>query len=350
MSGPAGALLRAEGLVKRYPVGGGLLGRPRAFVQAVRGVSLEVPRGGTLALVGESGCGKSTVGRLVLALERPTAGRVFLGADEVTALPPEPLRRLRRRMQMVFQDPGAALNPRMPVRDAVAEGLEVHRPELSRAERGERVSALLARVGLRPEAAARLPGELSGGQRQRVVIARALAVEPELVVADEPTSALDVSVQAQVLNLLAELQAERGLSFLFISHDLRVVEHVADRVAVMYLGALVEEGPRDAVLGRPGHPYTQALLSAVPDPRRQRTRVVLEGDVPSPLSPPSGCAFHPRCPLYGRLGEAERARCRAETPALRPLPTGTRAACHWAEAGVPTAAAGFGARPPDLGS
>ncbi|MCI0571502.1 MAG: ATP-binding cassette domain-containing protein [Myxococcaceae bacterium] len=332
----ASPLLRAEALHKRFSVTPSLLGRARGEVHAVSGVSLSIPTGTTLALVGESGCGKSTVGRLVLGLTRPTSGRVFLGDDEVTALSGERLRRLRRRMQMVFQDPGAALNPRMRIADAVAEGLLVHHPQLSRAERQARVAALLERVGLRPEAGQRRPGELSGGQRQRVVIARALAVEPELLVADEPTSALDVSVQAQVLNLLMELKAERGLTFLFISHDLRVVEHVADRVAVMYLGRLVEEAPRETLFARPRHPYTDALLSAVPDPRpgRRRARVVLDGDVPSPLSPPPGCVFHPRCPLYARLTEGERARCRGESPELRTLDDGVpsaHVACHFAE-------------------
>jgi peptide/nickel transport system ATP-binding protein/oligopeptide transport system ATP-binding protein len=326
-------LVRAEGLSRSFTAGGGSWLRPRTL-RAVREVTLSIPVGRTLGLVGESGCGKSTVGRLLLALLRPTAGRVWLGETELSALAPEPLRRLRRSMQLVFQDPYSSLNPRLRVGETVGEPLEVHRPELSAEERRLRVRAMLARVGLRPEHAARLPAEFSGGQRQRVAIARALVAEPRFLVADEPVSALDVSVQAQVVNLLTDLQRERQLTMLFISHDLKVVERVSDEVAVMYLGQVVERAPAAALYARPLHPYTDALLSAIPlaRGRSSRPRVVLEGELPSPLSPPPGCAFHPRCALYLRLAAAEQARCRSDGTRLAPVEGagGRESACHLA--------------------
>ena len=319
-------LLEVRDLVKHYR-SEGLFAARTAPVRAVDGVSFSVARGETLALVGESGCGKSSVGRTVLRLQEPTSGNVSFDGTDVFALPREPLRALRRRMQIVFQDPYSSLNPRMTVGDAVAEGIEIHRLAHTRRERAERVAALLEEVGLDPSYARRYPHEFSGGQRQRIGIARALAVEPEFIVCDEPVSALDVSVQAQVLNLLKDLQQRRGLSYLFIAHDLAVVRHIADRVAVMYLGRIVETGPSEALLSDPRHPYTQALLSAVPepDPDAQRSRIVLSGDPPSPSNPPSGCPFHTRCfhPLRDE-------RCRMELPLLRPVHV-TQAACHYAE-------------------
>ncbi len=328
------AFVRAEGLTKRFAAGRGLFGAPKHFVQAATDVSLAIERGTTLGLVGESGSGKSTVGQMMLALTRPTAGRAFLDGVELTALAPEPLRKLRRRMQMVFQNPYGALNPRVPVGEAVELPLRVHRPELSAAERRERAQALFARVGLRPDQFARLPSDFSGGQRQRIVIARALAAEPDFVFADEPVSALDVSVQAQIVNLLADLQAERGLTYLFVSHDLKIVQHVAHRVAVMYLGRVIEEAPARRIFAGARHPYTRALLSAVPDPRRKEkaARTLLEGELPSPLTPPPGCAFHPRCPLARKLSEPDREQCRTQTPALLPVVDADgshRAACHF---------------------
>ncbi len=318
-------LLQVTGLVKHYQ-GGALFARRGPPVRAVDGVSFEIARGETLGLVGESGCGKSTVGRTLLRLQEPTAGRaVFDGAD-VFALDRAALRRLRRRMQIVFQDPYSSLNPRMRIGSAVAEGIEIHRL-VPKAEIPARVAALLQEVGLDPAFARRYPHEFSGGQRQRIGIARALAVEPSFIVCDEPVSALDVSVQAQVLNLLADLQKQRGLSYLFIAHDLAVVRQVAHRVAVMYLGRIVETGPTEGLLAEPRHPYTVALLSAVPepDPAGKKRRVVLPGDPPSPSAPPSGCPFHPRC-----FHPAKSERCRTELPQLRPVGA-TQVACHYAE-------------------
>ena len=326
------ALLEVEGLVKHYASGGILSGKS-PVVRAVDGVSFTVERGETLALVGESGCGKSTVGRTILRLLEPTAGSVRFDGRDVFGLDHKALRALRRKMQIIFQDPYSSLNPRMTVGAAVAEGIEIHRLAKGPAVK-QRVAALLEEVGLNPDYARRYPHEFSGGQRQRIGIARALAVEPEFIVCDEPVSALDVSVQAQVLNLLADLQERRGLSYLFIAHDLAVVRQIARRIAVMYLGRIVETGPTTDILERPRHPYTQALLSAVPepDPDRQRSRIVLEGDLPSPAAPPPGCRFHTRCfhPLRDE-------RCRAEEPLLRPV-AGTEAACHYAEV-VPEEAA-----------
>jgi oligopeptide/dipeptide ABC transporter ATP-binding protein len=318
-------LLEVRELVKHYS-SGGLFGGAERPVRAVDGVSFEVARGETLALVGESGCGKSSVGRTILRLQEPTAGRAVFDGTDVFALDRSALRRLRRRMQIIFQDPYSSLNPRMTVGTAVAEGIEIH--GLARGpEVGRRVAGLLEEVGLDPGYARRYPHEFSGGQRQRIGIARALAVEPSFIVCDEPVSALDVSVQAQVLNLLADLQRDRGLSYLFIAHDLAVVRQIARRVAVMYLGRIVESGPTEALLASPRHPYTVALLSAVPepDPTHRRSRIVLGGDLPSPSNPPPGCPFHTRC-----FHPARNERCRTEVPALRPVGA-TVAACHYAE-------------------
>lgn len=291
------ALLEVSDLKKHFPVRGGLLRRVVAQVKAVDGVSFTLETGRTLGLVGESGCGKSTLGRVILQLQKPTSGKIVLAGEELTSLGPQRLLEMRRDMQIVFQDPFASLSPRRTVAQTIREPLDVHRIG-TRAERNRRVEELLRVVGMRPAVMDRYPHEFSGGQRQRVGIARALALNPKLIVADEPVSALDVSVRAQVLNLIASLQREHGIAFLFISHDLSVVEHVSDHVGVMYLGKLVEVAPARDLYAAPRHPYTEALLSAipVPDPRRKSRRIVLTGDVPSPMNPPSGCPFHPRCP------------------------------------------------------
>ncbi|HEX4573836.1 MAG TPA: oligopeptide/dipeptide ABC transporter ATP-binding protein [Gemmatimonadales bacterium] len=322
-------LVDVAGLVKHFPGARGFfgLGRAQRPVRAVDGVSFAIGSGRTLGLVGESGCGKSTVGRTILRLIEPDAGRITIDGRDVVALRASALRALRRRMQIVFQDPYGSLNPRMTVRQTLAEPLAIHR--LARgAEAERRIGALLDEVGLDPSFARSYPHELSGGQRQRVGIARALSVEPQFLVLDEPVSALDVSVQAQVLNLLADLQQRRRLTFLFIAHDLAVVKHIADHVAVMYLGKIVEQGPVATLYAAPRHPYTAALLSAVPvpDPRSQHQRIVLPGEVPSPANPPPGCPFHPRCPH-----PKKNARCRTEPPALREVTPGQLAACHFAE-------------------
>lgn len=292
-----GALLRVEGLVKHFPVYSGVFSRVTGAVRAVDGVSFTVAKGKTLSLVGESGCGKTTVGRCVLRLIEPTAGLVQFDGIDVTALKGNALRALRRRMQPVFQDPFGSLNPRMTVYSVLSEILAVHRLA-PRERRRDRVYELLETVGLSSDSADRYPHEFSGGQRQRIGIARALAVEPDLIIADEPISALDVSIQAQILNLLMDLQHRLRLTYLFISHDLSVVRHISDHVAVMYLGRIVETGSVDDIFDRPIHPYTKALLAAAPtpDPERKRMRIILAGDVPSPIHPPSGCHFHPRCP------------------------------------------------------
>jgi len=315
-------LVEVTDVRKHFPVGRGLFGRPRAVVRAVDGVSLAIRAGETLGLVGESGCGKSTLGRLILRLIEPTAGDVRFEGRSLLALRPRELRAVRRAMQIVFQDPYGSLNPRMRVASIVGEGLAIHRIG-TREQRRERVRALLDLVGLPTDAATRFPHEFSGGQRQRIGIARALAVEPRFVVADEAVSALDVSIQAQILNLLQDLKRRLGLTLLFISHDLRVVEHLSERVAIMYLGKIVEIGSRDDVYGDPRHPYTRTLLAAVPvaDPRRRHERAVVTGDVPSPLSPPPGCAFHPRCPYAVDV-------CRRETPPLEGGRSGRAVACH----------------------
>ncbi len=300
-------LLSVRDLTKHFPIRSGLLQRTTGAVKAVDGVSFDVQPGETLALVGESGCGKTTTGRSILRLIEPTSGHVHFDGVDVLSLRGEALRRIRRRMQIIFQDPYGSLNPRMTVGAAIREGLIVHNlAEGAAAEK--RVATLLDEVGLRAEYATRYPHEFSGGQRQRIGIARALAVEPSFIVCDEPVSALDVSVQAQVVNLLRDLQRDRGLSYLFIAHDLAVVAHMADRVAVMYLGRIVELAPRKTIFSTPLMPYTQALLSAVPvpDPTAKRQRILLAGDPPSPANPPSGCVFHPRCPHP--LKDAECAR------------------------------------------
>jgi oligopeptide/dipeptide ABC transporter ATP-binding protein len=294
-------LLTVTNLVKHYEVrrslGERLLGKARTRVHAVNGVSLEIARGETLGLIGESGCGKSTLGRALLRLHEPSAGRVRFDGVDVTALAPAALTRLRSRMQIVFQDPYASLNPRKSVRQIVALPLVMQR-RTGAAERAERVDTMLRRVGLSAEQFGRYPHQFSGGQRQRIGIARALVTNPELVVCDEPVSALDVSIKAQILQLLGELKRELGLTYLFISHDIAVLGHLADRIAVMYLGEIVETGPTLAVMQAPRHPYTQALLSAVPriDARARRQRIILKGELPSPIAPPSGCKFHTRCP------------------------------------------------------
>jgi len=326
------ALLEVTELVKHFPVTQGILFRHQiGTVKAVDGISFSVDRGETLALVGESGCGKSTTARAVLRLLEPTAGSVLFDGEELTEASTERLRELRREMQIVFQDPYASLNPRMPVRTILTEPYKIHG-----IDPGDRVAELLSLVGLAPEHEGRYPHEFSGGQRQRVGIARAIALDPKLVVCDEPVSALDVSIQAQVLNLLEDIQDRLGLAYLFIAHDLSVVRHIADRVCVMYLGAIVEEAATDDVFESPSHPYTQALISAVPvaDPRKERVRtpILLAGDVPSPLDPPSGCRFRTRCPKFANdLTEGEQRRCIEEPPALVDHGTGHPAACHYAE-------------------
>ena len=290
-------LLEVRDLRKHFPVRGGLLRRVVAHVKAVDGVSFTLGTGQTLGLVGESGCGKSTLGRAILQLQKPTGGQVILEGEDLTAASPERLLRMRREMQIIFQDPFASLSPRRTVAQTIREPLDVHRIGTP-AERNRRVEELLQVVGMRTAVLDRYPHEFSGGQRQRIGIARALALNPRLIVADEPVSALDVSVRAQVLNLIAKLQREHGIAFLFISHDLSVVEHVSDQVGVMYLGKLVEMAPAKEIYRDPRHPYTRALLSAVPvpDPTRKSRRIVLTGDVPSPMNPPPGCPFHRRCP------------------------------------------------------
>jgi len=318
----APTVLAVEDLTKHFPVHGGVLGRVTGQVRAVDGVSFSIRRGETLGLVGESGSGKSTVGKVVLRLLDATAGRVALNGEDITRAAGEKLRDARQTMQMVFQDPYASLNPRLSAGAVVMEPLENFR-RLSRRERRQQAGDLLERVGLRREAMVRYPHEFSGGQRQRLGVARALALNPSLIVADEPVSALDVSVQAQVLNLLMRLQRELDLAYLFISHDLGVVEHISHRVAVMYLGQLVEVADKQRLFASPQHPYTEALLSAVPmaKPGARRDRIILKGDVPSPINPPSGCRFHTRCPYA-------EARCREEIPAVREIAPGHRVACH----------------------
>jgi oligopeptide/dipeptide ABC transporter ATP-binding protein len=326
---PAAALVEVHDLAKHFPGARRWfgLGPPRAVVRAVDGVSFTIASGRTLGLVGESGCGKSTTGRAILRLIEPDRGRVSIDGQDVLALDARELRGLRRRMQIVFQDPYGSLNPRMTVRQTLAEPLAIHR--IARGASAQpRIAALLEEVGLDRAFGDSYPHELSGGQRQRVGIARALSVEPQVLVLDEPVSALDVSVQAQVLNLLVDLQERRRLTYLFIAHDLAVVKHIADEVAVMYLGKIVERASAPALYSGPRHPYTTSLLSAVPvpDPRAQQQRIVLAGDVPSPAHPPTGCPFHPRCP-HPKKNE----RCRTEPPALREVTPGQLVACHFAE-------------------
>jgi oligopeptide transport system ATP-binding protein len=322
--GHGDVILEVRNLVKHFHLGGGFLGREPAVVKAVDNVSFEIRRGETLGLVGESGCGKTTTGRCVLQLERATSGHVIFEGRDLTALSESELRPVRRRMQVIFQDPYSSLNPRMTVGQIIAEPLAVHGIVPDRSARAARVQELLRQAGLLPGMAHRYPHELSGGQRQRVGIARALAMEPGLIICDEPVSALDVSIQAQIINLLEELQGELGLTYLFVAHDLSVVRHISDRVAVMYLGKIVEITDRKSLYDDPQHPYTKALLSAVPIPdpeiEARREHIVLGGEVPSPLNPPSGCVFHPRCPIAID-------QCRAEVPELREVKPGHRAAC-----------------------
>jgi len=312
-------MLEVTGLKKHFPLKGG------RTLYAVDGVSFALGEGETLGLVGESGSGKSTAGKCILKLLEPTAGRIALRGEDITALSPAAMRPYRRAMQVIFQDPYASLNPRLSAGAIVGEPLENYEP-LAKSERDERVAALFRRVGLTPEQMRRYPHEFSGGQRQRLGIARALALKPALIIADEPVSALDVSVQAQVINLLMDLQDEYRLSYLFIAHDLAVVEHISHRVAVMYLGKLVELAPTEALFTHPRHPYTEALLSAVPKPtpRAKKTRIILKGDLPSPASPPAGCRFHTRCPYAFE-------RCRIEEPAFEEKAPGHWAACHLQE-------------------
>src|SRR5579864_6604767 len=307
-------LLEVKNLKVHFPVKHGLFSRVRETVKAVDNVSFTLEPGETLGLVGESGCGKTTLGRAIVRLVEPTAGSVLLEGEDITQMRGSLLRARRRKFQMIFQDPYGSLNPRMTVEQIVGEALDIHKLTDSKSARQKRIFELLKDVGLDPVYAQRYPHEFSGGQRQRIGIARALAVEPELIICDEPVSALDVSVQAQIINLLRDLQQQRGLAYLFIAHDLAVVEHISRRVMVMYLGKIVETADARAIISAPKHPYTQALISAVPvvDPDSKRQRIILPGDVPSPINPPLGCPFHPRCPI------AED-RCRAEIPPLREI-------------------------------
>lgn len=317
-------ILKIRDLVKEFPIQAGVFRRQVGAVQAVSGVSLDLFKNETLGVVGESGCGKSTLGRSLLRLVEPTSGTVTFGNEDVTLASKGRLRELRRDLQMVFQDPYASLNPRLPIRDIVGEPMVIH--GVPKKEARKRVGDLLERVGLLAEHGNRYPHEFSGGQRQRIGIARSLALRPKVIILDEPVSALDVSIQAQVLNLLDEIQDEYDLSFIFIAHDLSVIRHTSDRVAVMYLGRIAEVADRDALYDNPAHPYTQSLLSAVPvaDPRRERsrTRIILQGDVPSPANPPAGCRFHPRCPVA-------QDKCKTDTPQLVEIATGHEVSCHF---------------------
>ncbi len=320
----AGPLLQVRDLVKRFPVRSGLLRRTTGQVHAVDGVSFELLEGQTLGVVGESGCGKSTMGRCILRLIEPTSGQVVFDGQDVTAADRSSLRALARQMQIIFQDPFASLNPRMTVGAIIGEGLVIHGLARNRTEVADRVAELLTMVGLSKDQMRRYPHEFSGGQRQRIGIARALAVQPRLIVCDEAVSALDVSIQAQVINLLQDLQEQLGLTYVFSAHDLSVVEHASNRVAVMYLGRIVEMADARDLYAQPRHPYTESLLSAVPvpDPTVKRRRIVLQGDVPSPISPPSGCHFHTRCPI------AQKGLCDRERPQLKDVGAGHTVACH----------------------
>ena len=330
-------IVEVDDLKVYFPIRAGIFKTIKGTVKAVDDVTFEVRRGETLGLVGESGCGKSTIGRAMIRLREPTSGTVRFDGVDLMSLKSGPLRKMRRRMQIIFQDPYGSLDPRMTVGSIIAEPIETHHLAEGDAKR-ERVADLLRLVGLDPNYVKRYPHEFSGGQRQRIGVARALAVEPEFIVCDEPISALDVSIQAQVLNLLTDLRDRLGLTYLFVAHDLSVVKHISDRVAVMYLGKIVEVGPPDLVYSAPGHPYTRALLSAVPIPdpvaERKRRRVILQGDVPSPVNPPPGCRFHTRCWLYERLGKPEN--CRTIEPPLQVMTSDHRAACHWSAEALKT--------------
>jgi oligopeptide/dipeptide ABC transporter ATP-binding protein len=322
-------LFEAKDLVKYFPISGGILGREVARVHAVDGVSFKLIRGKTLGLVGESGCGKSTLGRALLRLIEPTSGQIFFEGREFSHLGASELREMRREMQIIFQDPFASLNPRMSVREILSEPFEIHKLHKGKELREQKLQELLAEVGLPADAASKYPHEFSGGQRQRIGIARALALHPKLIVADEPVSALDVSIQSQILNLMMDLRDKYGLSYIFIAHDLAVIEHISDEVAVMYLGKIVEHTSSEALYQNPRHPYTRALISSIPVPKigAKKKKAALKGDVPSPISPPSGCRFHPRCPFSQDV-------CKQQQPPLRNL--GTEAsphlvACHLSE-------------------
>ncbi|MDA8406163.1 MAG: dipeptide ABC transporter ATP-binding protein [Deltaproteobacteria bacterium] len=315
-------LVRLDHVVKNFRSGQTFFRGRTSLVRAVDDVDMTINRGETLGLVGESGCGKTTLGKLVLRLERPNAGRIWFEGRDIAKMTGHEMKQIRRKMQVIFQDPYSSLNPRRTIKSAIMEPLTIHHIG-SRADRVNRVAELMEEVGLRPEFAERYPHEFSGGQRQRIGIARALALNPSLIVADEPVSALDVSIRSQVLNLMEDLQAKYNLTYLFVSHDLSVVEHISDRVAVMYLGKIVEIGPKNVIYENTLHPYTEALLSAapIPDPEIKRHRIILEGDVPSPINPPSGCGFHPRCWLRIPV-------CSEQAPELRDMGSGHSAACH----------------------
>jgi oligopeptide/dipeptide ABC transporter ATP-binding protein len=317
------SLLHVQELAKYFPVKGGIFSRIRKWVRAVDGVSFSLPKGTTLGLVGESGCGKSTIARTVLRLIQPTFGRILFSGEDILGFTSSRLRLMRRKIQIVFQDPYASLNPRMNVESIIGEPLIVHKVSHGRAERRKRVAYLLEKVGLSSESMKRYPHEFSGGQRQRIGIARALSLNPELIVADEPVSALDVSVRAQVINLFQDLQKEFGLSYLFIAHDLSLIRHISDHVAVMYLGKLAEKAETEKIFESPLHPYTQCLISAVPipDPDIHSNRIILKGDVPSPIAPPPGCRFHTRCPYRMPI-------CSEEEPVMKEVKKGHEVACH----------------------
>ena len=324
-------LLSVRNLVKRFPVKGGILGREVASVKAVQDISFDIRRGETLGLVGESGCGKSRLGRCILRLIEPTSGEIYFKGQDITQLDSGEMRKLRRNMQIVFQDPYASLNPRMTIEEILGEPLIIHGLANSKEDRRKQIYELLDLVGLRRESISRYPHEFSGGQRQRICIARALSVKPEFLVCDEPVSALDVSIQAQIVNLMQDLQKELKLTYLFIAHDLKVVEHISNRVAVMYLGKIAEIAESEQLYSNPRHPYTRALLSAIPipDPTHKNERIILQGDVPSPLNPPEGCYFNPRCPSV-------QDRCRSERPVLEgvdPRDPQHQAACHFPAGG-----------------
>ena len=330
VQGSGEILLSVKNLVKRFPIKGGLFSREVASVKAVSDVTFDIRKGETLGLVGESGCGKSTLGRCVLRLIEPSSGQVLFKGQDITKLNSSEMRKLRRNMQIIFQDPYASLNPRMTVEEILGEPLDIHKIGNTKQERKQRILKLLDLCGLRREAISRYPHEFSGGQRQRICIARALAVEPEFIVCDEPVSALDVSIQAQIVNLMQDLQKELGLTYLFIAHDLKVVEHISTRVAVMYLGKIAELSEAEELYADPKHPYTKALLSAIPipDPNYRKERIILRGDVPSPINPPMGCFFHPRCPIA-------KDNCRVDAPFLRDLGNAALrphdVSCHYAE-------------------